>query len=247
MKLTPYYLLFSLAFLGIMGQKAYEYKLEQDDKKEVFCKNALFLLQAPDSLSNRVVNFDLPYDSLVNFMKKKILFDSCENYYFEYVSIVSLQKKENNKEYIILKVPLTTEYVSDCFPIGMVATSCMDISFKINYINNNTFSLPYNEIEFPLDSLKQMILKNGIKNYEYYPPFIKIIIDKKISQEFIETVLTTYQELKLESLNKKSLSKFGKNLCDLNKAEVYNLKKEVLNIPATVYFERLNLPPSAEN
>ncbi|MBK6975932.1 MAG: hypothetical protein IPH28_01460 [Cytophagaceae bacterium] len=107
--------------------------------------------------------------------------------------------------------------------------------------------MPYNEIEFPLDSLKQMILKMGIKNYEYYPPFIKIIIDKKISQEFIETVLTTYQELKLESLNKKSLSKFGKNLCDLNKAEVYNLKKEVLNIPATVYFERLNLPPSAEN
>ena len=155
MKLTPYYLLFSLAFLGLMGQKAYEYKLEQDDKKEVFCKNALFLLQAPDSLSNRVVDFDLPMDSLVKSLKGNVFIDSCNKGKFDFATKINFPK-QNKSEEKYTKFPLRFEYYSKCIPFERIG--CGPGLFHIVYNNNmeNYSRIVYEEYLEILDSLPRL-------------------------------------------------------------------------------------------
>jgi hypothetical protein len=230
MKLTPFYLLFSLTLLGLIGQKTYEYKLEQDDKKEVFCKNALFLLQAPDSLSKRVVDFDLQYDSLVNLFKKKVFIDSNETILFSFCTRVIDKnlKKISNKGF---NLPLHTFYISENQKKGNSENS--EIKYVANhfyYKNEIYYSRGYDEdIYLKIDSLKYKIDTFDQFNFESeiggWP--IHIIFKDKTSQKFLNKLILAYLESYLKICNDLSLQYFHKRFCELDISEVKEIGSKI--------------------
>ncbi|MFN8428814.1 MAG: hypothetical protein U0V04_02445 [Spirosomataceae bacterium] len=240
MKLTPYYLLFSLAFFGLVGQKAYEYKLEQDDKKEVFCKNALFLLQAPDSLSNRVVDFDLPMDLIKNFVDNRILIDSCHNDLFYFCSIIELNSNNGKK---ILLFPFRLSYISICNPITYEKP--IESGYTINFIDNNS---TYTNI---FSKNRVLNLKDLSKNFYEYQKTEKLKLDfnftirfkEKVNKKTLTETINTICDIYLKNLEKLSNNKFGKTICELSPNNLIFIKNKS-NLRVDLQFcQYYDLPP----
>ena len=241
MKLIPYYVLFSLAFLGLLSQKAYEYKLDQDDKNEVFCKNALFLLDAPDSLNNKVIDFDLNYDFVVKELKNKVFIDSCNTDYFDFSSKAKFQKYKKSEQVVIL-FPLYLRYQSKCYSDYYL--NCFDSRYHIVFKKNleNYSESSYEENSIPLDSLETRIIRRENFNGNSQ---IRVILEfnDKTNQTFLEKVITVVSKMSIEKYKEAAIRNYGKQLCNLNKFELIDLKTRISRPNIEVLLHKFNFQP----
>ena len=220
-----------------MGQKAYEYKLEQDDKKEVFCKNALFLLQAPDSLSNRLVDFDLPMDTVVEMFKRNILLDSCNRDLFSFSSNIHLESTKNPTLFAF-----QTSFISGCNNI--VYDKPQEFGYTINVIDEKYYiNLFFENKKLRINDLKKDFQIFNQKEKNKYDFEFTIRFKNNVEPEVLDKLIITISTIYIENISEFSQKVFGKALCDLNNESLKRLKKR-FNLRIDLQFGQYNdLPP----